>query len=150
MKSIFKLYVFKLVILSLAMTFISFGANAHSLEGTYLCRESAFSPFKTEYEVKNMKKTYMKDDFRSYLAFFELEVYREGIKLDGRSDYHYINSNKNEREFIEFRHNTNYGKWVGKNGIDTQGVKYIYEEKEFSEKSGSKWVTKRSVFCEKQ
>lgn len=35
MKSIFKLYIFKLVILSLAMIFISFGASATSVENLY-------------------------------------------------------------------------------------------------------------------
>ena len=140
----------RILITTLTMMFISFGAIGHSLEGTYLCRESSFSPFKTEYEVKNMKKTYIKDGIRNYLGFFKVKVYREGVRLEGQGEDHFINNNKNEREYIQFRHNTDFGEWVGKNGIDTQGLKYIYEEKEFSEKSGSKWVKKRSVFCELQ
>ena len=47
--------------------------------------------------------------------------------------------------WIDLRHNDDRSKWNGK-----EGVKYVVQEKEFSEKTGSEWVTKRSVFCEPQ
>ena len=49
MKSIFKLYIFKLVILSLTMIFISFGANAYSIKVMYeYCKPLQNNGFKIE------------------------------------------------------------------------------------------------------
>ena len=30
------------------------------------------------------------------------------------------------------------------------GLKYVYKEKKFSESKGTKWITKRNVFCEEK
>ena len=148
MKGIFKLYIFKLVILSLTMIFISFGANAHSLNGVYECKTSSWSPFKTEVEIKNFKKHY---DARGKLGHYTADVYFDDKKpikayknfiiYDG---HYYFKKSKKEQSRVVLRHNTASGEW------DVEGIKYIHQEKEFSENTGSKWVTKRSVFCEKQ
>ena len=47
----------KLLITILTFMFISFGTNAHSLNGEYKCRFNSWSPFKTTVVVKNFLVT---------------------------------------------------------------------------------------------
>ena len=118
---------------------------AHTFDGTYLCKESAFSIFRSKVIIKNMKKIYYNDgSMRAYPA----EVYFKGklLKRVGLLGVKYrISRNKKKNVYIQLQHN----------GFSTfrwrsQGVKYIVKEKKFSEESGTKWETTRSVFCEEQ
>ena len=148
----------KLLITTFTFMFISFGVKAHSLNGEYKCRTSPYSPFKTLVTVKNFTK-----DYESWeMGYNELtqqrelikvrydkpwritaDVFIDYIKLKEAGDY-IIETNKTKRIYIKLQHDYHYGKY------DNEGVIYVVREKEFSEKTGSEWVTKRSVFCEPQ
>ena len=63
----------KLLITILTFMLLSSGVKAHSLDRTYLCRTSSFSPFRTDVEVRNFKKL-------PYInaSTFERDIYRVG------------------------------------------------------------------------
>jgi len=129
--------------------FISFGIKAHSLDGVYECKTSSWSPFKTKVEVKNFKKgNYDRWQDGGKLQSYTANVYFDGslVKIADRS-HHYIESSSKKSVKIHLRHDNNFYNFSDNN---SEGVKYIVTEKEFSEKSGSKWVDKINVFCEKQ
>ena len=149
----------KLLITTLTMIFISFGAKAHSLNGEYKCRTSSYSLFKTTVVVNNFTKNYesyeiifnqltQQEEFKKvrYEKPWQIkaDVFFDKIKLKQNGDIYNIENNKKKRTYIRLQHNDKYGEYRN------EGIKFIVKEKEFSEKSGSKWVTKRSVFCEKQ
>ncbi len=146
-----------LKILFISFAFITYNSQSfsHSLNGEYLCRTSSFSPFRTKVEVTEFKKhceidfTFKKDC--SKISYTSSDVYFDGKYLMDGGKNHYIKNTKKIREYIQIRHDTYAFGWVSNDGKrrDLQGVKYIKKEKEFSEKSGYKWVTERSVFCEK-
>ena len=128
----------KLLITILTFMLLSSGVKAHSLNGVYECKTSSWSPFKTKVEVKNFKNG---GKLQSYTA----NVYFDGslVKIADGS-HHYIESSSKKRIYIELQHDDHLYNY------DNEGVKYVVKEKEFSEKSGSKWVDKINVFCEKQ
>ena len=138
----------KLLITILTFMLLSSGVKAHSLDWTYLCRTSSFSLFRTEVEVRNFKKlpyinasTFERDFDR--VGSYTADVFFDGKKIRGQEKY-YIKGALKPSTYIHLRHDTYSGSW------NVEGVKYIINEKEFSEKTGSKWVTKRNVFCEPQ
>ena len=131
----------KLLITILTFMLLSFGVKAHSLNGVYECKTSSWSPFKTKVEIKDFKKTYTTS---GELDYYNASLYIDDKKISKIGGHFYINKSKKESGRIVLRHNT-----IGKE-YDFEGIKYIYQEKEFSEKTGSEWVIKRSVFCEEQ
>ena len=130
----------KLLITTLTFMFISFGVKAHSLNGVYECRFNSWSPFKTEVVVSNFEKIMHEGEHITTTSDIEID----GVKYSGKWR-HFIEKTNKRKVWIDLRHNDDRSKWNGK-----EGVKYVVQEKEFSEKTGSKWVTKRSVFCEPQ
>ena len=139
----------KLLIIILTFMLVSSGVMAHSLNGVYKCKTSSWSPFKTKVEIKNFKKHY---DVKGKMFYSTSEVYFDDTKISKPHTYdnrHYIEDLKNKSIFIFVVHNTSAQDYDLRTP-PTEGIKYIHQEKEFSEKSGSKWVKKRSVFCEPQ
>lgn len=147
-----------LKILFISFAFITYNSQSfsHSLNGKYLCRTSSFSPFRTEVEVTKFKKHCYFDSLTfkedcSKMSHASSDVYFDGKYLMDAGTEHYIKNTNKIREYIQIRHNTYSGIWVSNDGKerDLQGVTYTRKKKEFSEKSGYKWVTERFVFCEK-
>ena len=85
------------------------------------------------------------------LQSYKADVYFDGKKLQRIDKETYsIKRTKKVHKFIQLRYNDQSGEWVNHDGDDTQGVAFVIREKEFSEQSGTKWVSKRFVFCEPQ
>ena len=74
-------------------------------------------------------------------------MFFDGKKLESfdHEERHFVKHTNKERIYIEICHKKFFTRCHEPNG----SVKYIIRKKEFSEKSGSKWVTKRRVWCEK-
>ena len=132
----------KILLISLTIFFFNIKSSlAMKLhEGVYQCRMSSWSPFKTTVSLENFRHEMRKYEFTGrYYQVYLLDAYIDGRKLQAndKSTIFYINSDQNKKEYI-------YA------DPSNDGVKYIEEEKEFSENKGSKWIVKRDIFCEKQ
>ena len=122
---------------------------AHTFDGTYLCKESAFSIFRSKVIIKNMKKIYFSNgSLKEYLAdvYFKGKILERDVGVVGEK--YTISWNKKRHVYIELRHDNNFS--LRFYGPRSEGVKFIVEEEKFSEESGTKWETTRSVFCEEQ
>lgn len=131
----------------LFLIFFSFGANSNYINGTYKCRMSAWSPFKTTLILENFKLKYENDGQVDRTIGITIDGYIDGKRLKPapyRSDILVIEFTKKIKRYIYVGYDTEI------NREPNEGVRYIYKEKEFSETKGTRWVKKRDVYCEKQ
>jgi hypothetical protein len=132
-----------LMIFMMCISLFSNVSHAHTFDGSYLCKESAFSLFRTEVIIKNMKKQFSQGEFKPFA--YQADVYFDGKLLSDKiGKNHYLKRDKKERIYIQIMYDMAHATWRN------EGVSFVIKEKVFSEESGSKWVRKRDVHCEEK